>query len=119
MYEASSEARYAISAAMSSGVPARPTGTRTRGLVDLGRHRAGHLGVNEAGGDGVHRHALAGQLLGGGLGDADHAGFRGGVVRLARRCRSQRSRRCSRSGRSRARASASRPRASVRRPRSG
>jgi hypothetical protein len=42
----------------------------------------GHVGRDEAGGDGVDRHAAAGDLVGDAASEADEAGLGGGVVRL-------------------------------------
>ena len=45
----------------------------------------GHLAFDEAGADGVDRHFAAGELAAEAAGEADEAGFGGGVVGLARR----------------------------------
>jgi hypothetical protein len=59
-------------------------GDLSRELADdvLG-HVAGHVGIDEAGGDGVDADLLTGKLAGGDLGEGHEAGFAGGVIGLA------------------------------------
>src|ERR1039458_1540526 len=52
-------------------------------LARLGADFGRHGGLNETGGDGVHRDAAARQFSGDGLGKADHARFAGAVIALA------------------------------------
>src|SRR5690606_28390572 len=52
-------------------------------LVDLVGEAGRHVGLDEAGGDDVGRHALAAEFAGKGLGETDEAGLGGGVVGLA------------------------------------
>src|SRR5262245_39701166 len=47
-------------------------------------HLGGHVGLDEARGDGVHAHAARGELLGRRARQAQQAGLAGGVVRLPR-----------------------------------
>src|SRR5699024_10402800 len=55
----------------------------TPGLAGRERDRGGHLRLDEAGGHGVDGDLLRGQLGGGAVDKADHAGLGGGVVGLA------------------------------------
>ena len=83
MKDASSRARKATQAAISSALPSRPT--RNAG-DDLLQHVVGngadHLGVGIAGRHGIDRDALVGRLQRQGLGEADGARLGGGIVGL-------------------------------------
>ena len=69
-----------MQAATSSGVPARRAGIRSAIAVE---QPLGHVGGDEAGGDGVDRDVTARDLGGDRLGHADQPGLGGGVVALA------------------------------------
>ncbi len=68
----------------SASAPVRPSGMwlRMAGVLLVGRGRRS-WGLDEAGGDGVGGDAAGGEFAGEGLGEADEAGFGGGVVGLA------------------------------------
>ena len=54
-----------------------------QGFAGLLGNGIGHIGGDEAGGDGVHGDLAAGDFLSHGLGETDDAGLGGGVVALA------------------------------------
>jgi hypothetical protein len=66
------------------GVAAQRHGTEDL-LAALVGQRAGHVGVDETGGDDVGRDAAAAELASDGTGEADQPGLRRRVVHLARR----------------------------------
>ena len=82
---ASSEARNTTQRAISSGSPRRPIGISRQYafLQHVLRHRLHHLGVDVARADGIDGDARARALLRQRLGEAELAGFGGGIVHLA------------------------------------
>ena len=73
-----------MAAATSASVPKRPSGImRFHFIFEFLRERGGHRRVNEAGSDGVHGDVARSDFDGDSAGEADQAGFRRDVVRLA------------------------------------
>ena len=84
MYPARSEARKSTAPATSSGRPNRPKRNPAQhgrpGLLGQG---AGHVGLDEAGRNGIHQDVAAAVLLGDRLGESDQPRLAGSIVGLA------------------------------------